>query len=97
MPDYGAHDFMPVTGIAAATYPADPQYSWGFATTGIRLHNRVGAVAVYFSFDGINDHGKIAAAGIFENGPDFVVTYGRIWFRLESGGGPNSVDATVWG
>lgn len=46
---------------AIANY-GDKKISWGFTSHRIILNYRAGGATVYFSFDGVEDHGEIGSA-----------------------------------
>lgn len=79
----------------------DSQAVWTFASKTIRLQHRAGADVVLYSVTptGLQtgDHGRLQAGEILQFDRDFQVPKSRIWFRLEGGAGPDTVEVTVTG
>lgn len=88
----GYHAFS-IPSVNNAAYPGAAQVAPGFSILGVRLHNR-GANPIIFSFDGVNDHGRLETTEAVQL-PDILVS--QIWLRRDGAGGANSVEVTTWG
>ena len=84
-------NYFAVISVTDTSYPSTAQSNFRFHTKGFSLTNR-GSAAVTYSFDGVNDHGDLAASDdrVFQ---DRLVN--KVWFKVSSGSEDVRVEA--WG
>ena len=80
--------------VTSATFTNNPQFNWGFWSTGIVLVNVSGGSTVEYSFDGVTVHGKLGVTGAPDNGKVFDDRHERsVWFRAPA---DSTIRVEVW-
>jgi hypothetical protein len=89
---------MPAKSVSVATtttttYNATPEFDAGFPAVGHELVNVTAGAVVVFSYDGINDHGRLDGTNFKASARS--IRHQKIWLRASSGG-PATVLASSW-
>lgn len=73
-----------VTTTGVVTYPASPQISLGFEPDEYLFINESAAENIFYSFDGINDHGMMDP-GEPSEAISWRTKAKKVWFRSATG------------
>jgi len=91
-------NFFTIKGVSSTTYDENDYVSWNFNSRGFSfmLETDEPTDVIYYSFDGINDHGDMIP--FMPN--EAIIWDGRsqckVWFRRETPGGEVKVRVEAW-
>lgn len=84
---------LSITVTAYASPIGAPDFDAGFAPNGQEIY-LTSASVVAFSYDGINDHGRLDSAKL--NSSTRATKNQKVWFRVVSGTNPATLVCSSW-